>query len=248
MMIGAWIAASHNPAEFGLAIRIALGAGAAFSTGGAVLFHARGIWIRYGIRPNRDFPLPPKLPPGSPPAWIMDEETGDMQIAGPPRDQYGGDWQVYQMGRDRLPPICCDCLKAVAPESVQLRHVAIGVAVAVPRCVSCKARSQRKLWLVSIGLAAIAILITAGVLAALRLEWEALWLSLVVSSTISVMLSVCVAHLATSPIRVRFADRSRGIVVFRLRNRDYRDASRSSFDWLCRTGVRTGVRPTPSRA
>ncbi len=40
-------------------------------------------WLRSRVQPNRDFPLPPRLPPGSPPSLVFDEESGEIPHSRP---------------------------------------------------------------------------------------------------------------------------------------------------------------------
>ena len=179
-------------------------------------------WMRRRIQPNRDFPLVPKLPPGSPPALLRDESSGELAPAKPdhPRVCFTNDWHDFQIGRHRLPLLCCDCLQSPSRDNAYKRPVSATIQLEIPRCEDSRIakRRFRRVWWITVVFG----LLTAGaVVALLRLEAIELWIIVGVSLLISFALAAFVASKVTAPVKVARGDASRGVIRLRFSNADY---------------------------
>jgi hypothetical protein len=176
------------------------------------------IWMRSRIEPNRDFPLAPRLPPGSPPALLKHPETGALYRAKPPSVPIvtAEDWCDFQLGRHQLPFVCCGCLK---PASTA--HGYNAVTLIVPRCQDCAADSRRTYWRVFYSVALAAWLVSAAILLTLNLQAEEFWIFTAVGVVASLILSAIVASKKTAPVKIASGDRSRGVIRLRFRNANY---------------------------
>jgi hypothetical protein len=179
--------------------------------------------VRSRIQPNVSFPLIPRLPPGSPPAMLFDDATGEFQVAArsPQLDAAAGDWHEFQLGRDTLPAVCCVCLKAAEAGRECKRHVANAVILAIPRCADCAICARRASWLAWVAITAIVLVAEAAVLHVMRLESPEYWIVFVACSIVAFCLAAWAARVITEPVKVRIADESRGILRMRFRNREY---------------------------
>ena len=125
-LIGAWFIWVDPAPDHG-ALPYFLFAGPAISVSLGIALVLLRKWLRSRIQPNREFPLAPRLPPGSSPALVVDEETGRLRRAQTRDVRYSdnSEWHNFQIGRDRLPPVCCCCLKGAVPGTrVQARCAA----------------------------------------------------------------------------------------------------------------------------
>ena len=221
-LIGAWFI-SIGPA----ADRAAL---SYFLFGGPILFIllASGMillrnWMRCRIQPNRDFPLPPKLPTGSPPALIWDEKSGELTPVNPghPQDCITNDWHDFQIGRHELPLLCCDCLQVTDTEHGYKRQITPTMELVIPRCADCARIAKqrfRRIWWITV---ALGLLIMCIVMMPLRLESAEFWIIIGVSLLISFALASFVASIMTAPVKVAGGDGSRGVIRLRFNNADY---------------------------
>ncbi len=179
-------------------------------------------WVRSRIQPNQDFPLVPCLPPGSPPALLLDEEGGELRLAVTClQDQSAGGWHEFQLGREQLPFFCCDCMNAATPGHGYTATVTEAINLEIPRCAACANRSRRRWWVVWVVTAAAALLLEYGILATSRLETSEFWIVFVACSLVVLAFALWVAHAMTVPVKIRIVDRSRGILKLRFRNRDF---------------------------
>jgi len=176
------------------------------------------IWMRSRIQPNRDFPLEPKQPPGTPPALLKHPETGELYPAKPAAVPIlaPGDWCDFQLGRHRLPLVCCGCL-----EPASTAHGYNAVSLIVPRCQDCARDSKRAYWRVFYYVAMAGLFVTAAILVPLHLPAEEFWIFSVVGIAASLVLAAFVGSKRTAPVRVAIGDRSRGVVRLRFKNADY---------------------------
>ena len=102
------------------------------------------------VRPNRNYPQAPRLPRGSPVPLIKNRTTGELEPAratsGPEPEidsSFGtGAWMDFQVGRNTLPPICCECLAPSAPGREYRRPVRPAVDVVVPLCAPAPAAGR----------------------------------------------------------------------------------------------------------
>ena len=143
-LIGAWYI-SMGPAVDRAALPCFLfGSPAVFVSLGLTIIFLRN-WLRSRIRPNRFFPLPPRLPPGSPPALIANEQSGVLEAV-KPRNLEDSGWCDFQIGRDCFPPLCCSCLGRPAGKHSYTRPIAPGVTIEIPCCANCARWSTRDWW------------------------------------------------------------------------------------------------------
>ncbi len=221
-LIGAWFI-SIGPAVDRGAIPYFLFAGPAIFASLAVIMTLLRKWARSRIRPNRDFPLAPHLPPGSPPALVMNEDNSELRIATPRHDEYGTatQWYDFQIGRDRLPPSCCECLNCATMEYAYKQPVGPGLLLEIPRCADCARRStrqRRRLWWTC---AAISFAAGSGVLLAISLDSIVFWAMLGAHAIVSLAFASYIASWMTAPVKWRVADKSRGVLRLRFRNPQY---------------------------
>jgi hypothetical protein len=176
------------------------------------------VWLCSRIQPNRDFPQPPQLPPGSPPALVKDPDTGLLRPAleKPVPVLAEGDWCDFQLGRHRLPTVCCDCL---GPAPAGRGYNAI--TLIVPWCADCEAASNRAYWRIFFGVALTGWMLAAAVVLALNLQNEAFWIASVVAIVFSLLVAAFVAARRTAPVKIANGDRSRNVIRLRFRNADY---------------------------
>jgi hypothetical protein len=223
-LLVAWFLSLGPAADRG-AVPFFLASGPAISlTAAASILLARS-WLRGRIQPNRDHPLPPSVPHGSPPPLIANPTTGELEVAGPPPLARGaaGEWIEFQIGRNRLPPLCCECLDAAPADSYRY-PVAPAVELAVPVCSTCSRRRTRRMWLV--GLTAFGVTAAAGLLWFVAAQPDELtfWVVSVLLGGLGPLTALTVAYIATSPVRVKVVDASRGILRLRFRNDEYASA------------------------
>ena len=179
--------------------------------------------MRSRIQPNRNFPLAPTLPVGTPPALVENQSTGELEQTTSQDDRFtlASTWHEFQIGRHDLPHVCCGCLKNTSLEHAYNHPIAATIELNVPRCAECAReyrRSYLRIWLIAV---AIVMLIGSGVVVTLRLEFAEFWIFIVTLFVISFALASYVAATMTSPVKVRRGDTSRGIVKLRFRNPEY---------------------------
>jgi hypothetical protein len=180
-------------------------------------------WLRSRIRPNQDHPLPPKLPPGSPPALLKDPTNGRLIPAKQeqPALDASQDWCDFQIGRHSWPLLCCGCLQPTTLDRGHRMNVTKTLKLTIPRCADCahsaQQRYRRLLWnAVTVG-----ILATAAVVLPFNLDWLEFGLVSVGLVLVSLVVSVVVARRMAAPAKIAGGDRSRGVVRLRFRNADY---------------------------
>lgn len=178
-------------------------------------------WLRSQLQPNRYYPAPPVVPPGTPPALVLDPGTGTLQLArlgsGP---VVGDDWQDIQLGRHTLPQRCCHCLQYATSEKAYRIPVQELLALPIPRCTDCARTSQRKglgIWAVS---ALIAALFVYTAISIAQLESLALSLT-IVGIFLAFMILPIVLIRMLRPFKVSKAHVSRGVLRIRFSNPEY---------------------------
>lgn len=222
-LIGAWFISIGPAADRHLLPYFLYAGPAIFVSLGAMMMLLRA-WLRNRIQPNRHFPLPPQRPPGSPPALLMDEETGELRRATlhDENPRSSSEWHEFQIGRHELPNVCCECLEAASPGDAYKTFVAASVELRIPRCSDCARRSKRearRVWLIA---ATLSLLLGAGVSLLLPLESTVGWVIVAAWLLVSAAIASYVASAATAPVRVGRMDPSRGILRLRFRNPNYR--------------------------
>ncbi|MBC8350776.1 MAG: hypothetical protein H8E66_02235 [Planctomycetes bacterium] len=181
------------------------------------------IWLRNRIQPNRDYPLPPRIPPGTPESLFLDDETGELKPAstnGSHQPMEDAPVEI-QIGRHTLPAVCCRCLQDPDPSHSQQVPVLPAISLEIPLCKACaKAISRRKLLIWAVVTAMGFPVMCLGLWVA-RLQKEEFWIFFAVSCALAPTLGGIAAHLLERPARVKVVDSARGIVRIRFENRGY---------------------------
>lgn len=227
-LIGAWFVAIGPAADRGALPYFLYVGPAVFITIGTSILLVRN-WWRSRIRPNRDFPLPPTLPAGTPPALILDGSRGQFVVVErAAMDQRNSDeWHEFQVGRHRLPELCCWCLHPSSPPDKFIQHLGPASHLDIPQCAICARRARRIYW--STWLLAVA---TTGLIAWITLVFAAIgvhefWIVLGACVVLSMAGASFLASGLTAPVRVKVADDSRGILRLRFRNPGYQPVESS---------------------
>ncbi len=199
--------------------------------GGPALFIALAIGIlilqwglRSLIRPNRNHPHPPNLPPGTPPALLLDEETDELQQAKPRRTSASDepDWLDIQVGRHVFPMICCGCLQPATTE-----HAAVVTilwrenGLEVPQCASCAAKTGSGPNATILAVIALFVAVGTGsfwVLEGTMLSMFVIGLLVLMFNVVAIMAQFLAPR---GPAYVLTSDSARGVVRLRFRNPEY---------------------------
>ncbi len=181
--------------------------------------------LRSRIQPNRDFPYPPNLPRCTPQALVWNSTAGAFEPTKPPsteRPRPDG-WIEIQIGRERVPGVdCCRCLARAGPDSAYQAQLGRGLALDFPQCPEC-AR-------VSLGRIRASGLVAAGAAGVLGIpalgfftfgSYHHYVLAACVVMIFPAIIAGCTVLRLTAPVRVKFVDRSRGVVRIRFRNAEY---------------------------
>ena len=180
--------------------------------------------FRKRIQPNRDYPLSPKLPPGSPRPLIRNQSTGELEpvavTAGP--DPMIGAWIDYQVGRSELPAICCECLAPSEPRSAYRRPLQPAVELVVPLCSGCARRWTRRGWLGALAAIVVLAAVSLPVLILLKLDEIIFWMAVFCLFTFGPAIMAMIAGQAGAPVRVKEVDGARGVVLLWFRNEDFK--------------------------
>lgn len=204
------------------------------AAGGVVLLAGLLVrrWLRSLINPNRHYPIPPTLPPGTPRAWTekdmaspIDPSPGLARRDVP--DPYPG-WAVFRLGHLMLPPGCCECLQPATTEYRTLfRASENDHDFPSPLCGACN-RRLRMLWLVGLLLTfAIAGLVAAGLYFGLDADQFGRAFAAIVGGGFLAMLgAAAVPNAIAKPYSMRVVDRARSVYRVRFRNRQYTDLVR----------------------
>ncbi|HET6325990.1 MAG TPA: hypothetical protein VFG04_15035 [Planctomycetaceae bacterium] len=191
-----------------------------FAAAGGLLLLRNG--LRNRIQPNRDHPSPPQLPPGSPPALVLDPESGQLVTAkqGESLD-VSHEWVDFQVGRQSWPLVCCDCLQPGTLERGHRMMVTNTMKLTIPRCEGCAHSARRDFRRIWWNVATIGILVTAAIVIPLNLDWAEFWIVSGVLLLIAFGIGVFVARKKTAPAKIADRDRSRAVVRLQFRNADY---------------------------
>jgi hypothetical protein len=179
--------------------------------------------LRNRIQPNRDYPLSPKVPHGSPAPLILNPSTGELELAFATIEPDGGDgvWMDFQIGRSVFPSVCCGCLADVAPGSGYSRPVYPGVALVIPLCKSCTSRWKRRGWMGALLALLLVLAVVLPVLYILKLDEVIFWLAVGGVVLIIPMIGATIAGSLDAPFRVKSIDSSRGVVKLWFRNASF---------------------------
>ena len=221
-LICAWCAfAGPIPEEKALPYFLFVGPAIFISIAVAILFYRR--LARSLIRPNRNFPLPPKLPEGTPPALIDNIETGELQPFPTKIDpiKTSNDWIDFQIWRSEFPPICCVCLKKDSPDHAYKLDFYKEIKVSVPRCADCHRAARQKYLRIFAKAFLIALLVSCTPLFLIKLDPVWFWFLIVSLPLISYGLACAIAGTCTEPASLSFKDVSRGTTRIHFGNPDY---------------------------
>ncbi len=182
-------------------------------------------WLCSRIRPNRDYPQPPQLPPASPPALVLDPTSNDLvpaTVQRPPIDD-DRDWCDFQIGRHTAPLVCCDCLQPLTLARAHAHALEVGstLKLKILCCADCadsNGRRARRIWWNGI---AVGILASAAIVIPLNLDWLEFGIASVVLVLASIAISGFVARRLTAPAKIVARDRPRGVVRVRFQNVEY---------------------------
>jgi hypothetical protein len=221
-MLGAWFVSTGPAADRGALPYLLIG-GPTISIALAGLILLMRHLLRSRIQPNRDYPLAPRLPHGTPTALLRNPATGAIEPAGPvpPSGSGDGAWMDFQVGRGEFPPLCCDCLTPATPRAAYRRPLGPAVELVVPLCAACSRRWSGRMWL---GVA-IALAVTAAVglpvLLALKLDEVVFWMTVAGLGIVIPIIGAMVAGCLAAPVRVKVVDVPRGVVRLWFRNEDF---------------------------
>jgi hypothetical protein len=184
-------------------------------------------FLRQMIQPNRDYPLPPKPPHGTPTALVRNSASGELEPAGQPSKPGDGDragagaWMNYQIGRTTFPPICCDCLSPDSQRFAFQYPVNRALGFSVPLCKGCARRWTRRKWLGALVTLATAAAFGIPLMLALKLDEIFFWALVFILGTLLPVIGAMIAGRRAAPVRVKSVDRSRGVVRLWFRNEYY---------------------------
>jgi hypothetical protein len=177
--------------------------------------------LRARIQPNRVFPFPPTLPPGSPPALLMHAATGELkQPADGNRVRDEHEKIYFALGRDAFPPNCCRCAQECSDEWTMqipaLRHHKLSIPIC-KTCMTSLRRSQRN---VGLFLAAATVIVFFGSWLVLK-DLEAAFGFGIAMVVFSAMLYRSIAGMFSRPVKALTASHRRGVVRLSCRNAEY---------------------------
>jgi len=181
-------------------------------------------WLRSRIRPNKNYPYPSPLPPGTPNAMVLNTAQDSLEIAKPkyPLTEWGQSWvDVSQVAPD-FPPLCCNCLDPVGGPWANQAKKSPSSHVAIPYCNRCERALFRKKSIVG-GYTALGLTLFATItFFILDVDPFNFWLVTVIGVAVALYGVLTIIAYLHSPVRVRIVDRSRGIARCWFRNADYR--------------------------
>lgn len=190
-----------------------------------VCFLARSS-LRNRIRPNRNFPLPPIVPAGTPAPLVLNSQTGRLE----PTNRtalFGsatGKWVQCQIGRFEPPTLCCGCMGPVEPSAKSREFISAGAAVSIPYCAICTNRERRRKWMIGLSIWGLSLGTAATIMLVLRLDQAEYWVALVAAGLIVAALSTAIAEVLTTPARIKVIDAARGVIKLWFRNHEYTQA------------------------
>jgi hypothetical protein len=221
-LVAAWFIHIGHANDRWLLPFLLIGGPAAFVGIAIALLLLRG-WLRGLIQPNRGFPGEPHLPPGTPPALLMDEATETLRPVvqtSVPVDSI----LDFQIGRHTLPRICCECLQPSDGGRGYPIIVTNLIDVEIPRCRVCSGKSKRE-W-IRVTLFSLFLALLVGSAMAVLMIRAVVELEIVIGSILAllaatVVIIFLVASARTVPVKVVGRDQSRGVLRLRFRNSDY---------------------------
>jgi hypothetical protein len=190
------------------------------SFGAAMILLRMGLQSR--IQPNRNFPLPPQLPAGSPPALVKSPVDGKLVPANLDHVDFPGEWIDFRIGQT-LPAVCCDCLEPATMEHAFKHSATSTIVLSIPRCEACARKATRKSRAIAWATVTGAILIVVGLCFWLQPKLDEVWLyclGFLPAAIIVVAIATWAVSGGTDPVRVK-GDPSRGVLRLKFRNPEY---------------------------
>lgn len=188
--------------------------------------------LRRLIRPNRHFPARPRVPPGSPPALLLDESTETLRPVTPAdaaeSERGESRWYDFQFGRHSLPACCSGCLGEPNEKSAWAHPVTTAVELKVPLCATCRRSSKGvclKAWLASF---TVCVGVGATIIWTVAEDDLVRTIFTVTLVLLSLGFAAWFASMKSAPVDVKVVDQSRGILRLRFGHPDYRP--NSTFD------------------
>jgi hypothetical protein len=180
--------------------------------------------LRSRILPNRNFPAAPRIPAGVPPALLLDEATETFHPVARAGVSLPSEcaWFEFQIGRHRLPSCCAQCLGEASDACVWTHPITVAVQLSVPRCSVCRRKSKGEYLLAWPFAFVLSTTAGLGFLLLLRLDELIFWILGGCHVLLSLGVAAYYASVRSAPVRLRIADRSRGILKLRFRHPDYR--------------------------
>ena len=131
---------------------------------GAILFLQN--WFRNRIQPNQHYPEEPRLPWGTPPALLLNQD-GDLVLARPDATQTDLEddscSMVFQIGKHEYDTdLCCVCLQRADPASSGLCKPSEKSSLPIPLCAACARKQMISKWARSLGIALIVFVLATS--------------------------------------------------------------------------------------
>ncbi len=230
-LVVAWFIHIGSPLDRWALPYVLIGGPGTFAAAAITLILLRD-WLRSRIQPNSGFPREPRVPPGTPPALVLDKVTQTLRpakSAASPTD----DFLDFQSGRHKLPPCCCECLQCGTSDDGYPVQVTRLLQLKIPQCADCAKKTKRKRRRVLLVLIVPGLLI--GGTAALAMAQASVNASAIIISWLlmfngAVALAYMVATARTAPVKVISRDRSRGVIRLQFRNPSYVQVIREQLD------------------
>ncbi|QDT39089.1 hypothetical protein [Stratiformator vulcanicus] len=179
--------------------------------------------IRSAIRPNKNFPAPPKVPAGTPPALKFDDDTESFVpiAADDIRDSETGGWQTIQIGRVEWPQKCCCCLKSEEDDNTELELAnPTTPELGILACKECRRRQARQSNIIGLAMTAFGSIVVYSIFSLLLPREIAFWVLFVTGVWIVALICFYVSNRLTALAPTRCVDASRGVHQVKIKNPD----------------------------
>ena len=190
--------------------------------------------LRSRVNLNRNFPWPPHLPIGIPPALVMDPVSEKLVVAVLPDTSLlaspdGAETAQteslnkfeFHIGRHEMPDKCCLCLQIADPARTVVQTV-YDTPIGLPLCTRCSTKKGMR----TFGLTLVLILVSNVLLGfcVVALGWAPAGevvmygvLSLIPTSVFSLI----IADALMRPVRIRHVSRERGVFRIEFKNSEF---------------------------
>lgn len=176
--------------------------------------------LRSLINPNRHYPVPPRIPPGTPPALLFNADEEMWEVVSLPQGNNVARYLDFQVGRQELPEVCCACLALADPTAGYECQLTGDLSISLPRCQACAKQGALRGWRY-FGIAGVMALLSG---LAIHFAWGwagEIWVVSICTSLLILATAVFLATYQSRPGAVRMIDAARGIVRLRARHPDY---------------------------